>query len=74
MAKDQVLFGVVLAVVSVVGLAYESWLMEHTKKGQALTRWFGESNGRWALRALLTGFALLGTLLALDVVRPLQWK
>lgn len=74
MAKDQILFGTALALVSIVGLACESWLMQHTKKGQSLARWFGEANGRWVLRALLAGFALLGTLLALDVVRPLQWK
>jgi hypothetical protein len=74
MAKDQILFGTALALVSLVGLACESWLMQHTKKGQALARWFGDSNGRWVLRAVLAGFALLGTLLALDVVRPVQWK
>lgn len=74
MAKDQILFGTALTLVSLVGLASESWLMEHTKKGQALTRWFGDTNGRWVLRAVLAGLALLGTLLALDVVRPVQWK
>ena len=74
MRPDQLIFGTALAMVSLAGLAFESWILANTRKGRFVTERFGVRGGRWALRAVLCGFVLLGTLLALDLVRPIQWK
>jgi len=73
MRKDQVLMGVLIAVVSLVGIASDRWLLARTRKGQALVKWFGEETALWVLRGILAAFAILGALLASDVVRPIQW-
>jgi hypothetical protein len=73
MPKDQILIGAVTAALCAVGLLRGPWLLENTRKGQRLVRWFGGRRALWLLRGLLVLGIAFGVLLAVDVIRPVQW-
>lgn len=70
---EQIFMGSATAVLCAVGLWNESWLLTETGKGRALVRWFGPDRARWVLRLLLASGMILGTLLAVGIVNPIQW-
>ncbi|MFQ5731063.1 MAG: hypothetical protein ACE5KM_03805 [Planctomycetaceae bacterium] len=71
--KQQILMGVAVAVLSLVGLWRAGWIVQNTRKGQRLARRFGELNARRIVRVVFALLCLFGTLLAADVIRPVQW-
>jgi len=73
MIREQALVGVVFALLCVVGLWKQKWFLANTSKGQRLVRLFGPDRAAWVLRGLLAVGIILGTLLALDIIRPIQW-
>jgi len=73
MPNDQLLMGVAVALMSVIAVWKADWLLQNTRKGQRLLQRFGERNARRTVIALFLATALLGVLLATDLIRPLQW-
>ena len=73
MPGHQIFIGVAFALLCLLGLWREKWLLTNSGHGQRLTRWFGEARARWVLRALLIAGAVFGALLAANVIRPVQW-
>lgn len=73
MPREQIVIGALIALLSVMGIASERWLLANTRKGQTLVRRFGEPKATWVLRGLLAAAAIFGTLLALNVIRPVNW-
>ena len=73
MPREQILMGVAIVVVCLFGLTKCRWFLEHTNKGKRLVEWFGESRAVYVLRGLYLVGILFGTLLALNVIRPVQW-
>jgi hypothetical protein len=73
MRSEQILIGVLVAVVCAAGLWNGRWFLEKTRKGQWLARRFGEETALWVLRGLLSAGTVFGVLLALGVVNPVQW-
>jgi hypothetical protein len=71
--KEQIFIGTATAALCVFGLANSRWILENTKKGARLCRWFGPTRAIWVLRGLLGLGAIFGGLLAADFIRPLQW-
>lgn len=73
MHKEQILIGSVTAVLCLLGLWNSRWLLFETRKGKRLVEWLGDGRALWVLRGLLTAGVVFGVLLALDVIRPIQW-
>lgn len=73
MLKEQMVVGGLVVVLCVTGLLKDRWFLANTKKGRKLVGWFGESKALWVLRGLFVGGAVLGLLLATNVIRPVQW-
>lgn len=71
--KDQILMGVAVAVLSLVGLWQTDWLVQNTRKGEWLARRLGERRAGLVLRAAFALLAVFGALLAANVIRPLRW-
>ncbi|MEW4528963.1 MAG: hypothetical protein ACF8PG_01880 [Maioricimonas sp. JB045] len=73
MPYDQIFIGGTTAVLCLVGLWNEAWVLSETSKGRRLIDWFGQDRAPWVLRALLGLGVLFGTLLATGVINPVQW-
>lgn len=73
MLNEQLVMGTLIALLSLFGLTQERWLLTKTAKGRTLMHLCGENRGPWVFRAMLVACATFGTLLALDIIRPLQW-
>ncbi len=73
MPKHQIVMGVSVAVLSLVGLWQSNWLLANTGKGEWIRRRYGEPKARTIVRTFFFAAAVFGALLALDVIRPLQW-
>ncbi len=73
MLNEQVAMGVIIALLCLAGLYYDRWFLSHSKKGQRLVDRLGEQKAVWVLRLFFSAGALFGTLLATDVIRPVQW-
>ena len=73
MQNDQIVMGAGIALLCLAGLWNDRWFLAHTKKGRWLVRRCGETGALWTLRSLLTLGTLFGVLLAVDVIRPVQW-
>lgn len=71
--KEQIFIGVATALLCVIGLAKSRWILENTKKGARLCRWFGPARAIWVLRGLLGLGVILGGLFAFNILKPLQW-
>lgn len=71
--NDRILVGVVTALLCAWGLWAERWFLAETRKGRALVRRFGPERAAWILRALCAAGIVFGTLLAIGVIRPVQW-
>ena len=69
--SDQVLMGCGVAIVSMIGLRHEEWLLAESDRLQWLRRRVGDSPAAWILRAALLFGVTFGTLLAAGVIRPL---
>tara|TARA_B100000029_G_scaffold409111_1_gene410589 strand:- start:490 stop:705 length:216 start_codon:yes stop_codon:yes gene_type:complete len=69
---EQQLIGAMVAGLAALGLYHHEWLLEKTRKGQLLVRWFGKPGGIWVLRGVLFGIVAFGVLLACDVIRPMR--
>lgn len=65
--------GSVTALLCVFGLIKSEWILNNTKKGERLIGWFGAGRAIWILRGLLVFGAVFGVLLAINVIRPVQW-
>ncbi len=70
---EQILIGALVALLSLHGLWKARWLLENTRKGQRLAGWLGAERGLLALRVVLVLGAVLGILLATNVIRPVNW-
>ncbi len=73
MPTEQIFIGATVALLCLFGLVKDRWLLEHTRKGKWLIQKCGEQTGLTILRCLLGGGALVGILLACNVIRPVQW-
>lgn len=73
MPKHQIMMGVAVAVLSVVGFIKTDWLLEHTPKGQWLVRKAGRLKARVLVRSFFFFAVVFGALLATNVIRPLHW-
>ena len=71
--NEQILIGVVVSVLCLAGLVKDRWFLEHTRKGQWLTRRLGPTRAVWALRGLFSAGAVFGILLATNVIHPVRW-
>lgn len=65
--------GSVTALLCVVGFVKSEWILNNTKKGERLIGWFGAGRAIWILRSLLVFGAVFGVLLAINIIRPVQW-
>lgn len=70
---DQLLMGLGITTVSLVGLTRHRWLLANTRKGQALVRQCGEQAARYVLWMFCAVSACFGGLLASGIVRPMTW-
>ena len=73
MTNERILIGTVTAALCLLGLWRHRWLLYETPKGQRLIGWFGEERALWVLRVLLVCGTVFGCLLALQVIRPIEW-
>lgn len=73
MPRHQILMGIAVAAISLLGLCNGRWFLENTKKGQRLIGWFGPDRAILVLRGLFLLAMVLGILLAADVIRPVRW-
>lgn len=73
MLNEQILIGALIVLLCATGLWHDRWFLENTRKGQRLIRWFGEGKALWVLRAFLGGGVVFGILLAVGIIRPVQW-
>jgi len=73
MANEQILIGYTTAAFCVVGLLKHSWLLEHSRHGQRLIRWFGPQLAPHILRLLLGLGTAFGILLGNNWIQPLHW-
>ena len=73
MSKEQILIGGVTSALCLLGIAHSRWMLRETRKGQLLVRWFGEDRAIWILRGLLIAGIVFGVLLAMNIIRPIQW-
>ena len=73
MPGDQIFIGSATCVLCLAGLWQHAWLMEHSRYGRGLVRWFGHDRAPWILRGLLALGALFGALLAVGIVNPIRW-
>ena len=73
MPKDQILMGVVMALICATGLCKDRWLLANTRKGQWLARKLGELKAIWVLRIFLATGVGFGVLLAAGIINPIQW-
>lgn len=69
--SDQVLMGCGVALLCLIGLRHEEWLLAESGRLRWLRRRVGDSPAAWILRAALLFGVTFGTLLASGVVRPL---
>mgnify|MGYP001444978656 CR=1 FL=1 len=65
--------GTVIALLCATGIWQDRWFLEHTGKGQRLVGWLGEAKALWAIRGLFAVGALFGGLLAIGIIKPIQW-
>ena len=73
MPKDQIFIGITVAVLCAAGLCKDRWFLTRTKKGKRLIGWFGEEKAIWVLRGLFGLGMLFGLLMAMNVIRPVNW-
>jgi hypothetical protein len=70
---ERIFMGTAVALLCAAGLWHDRWFLEHTGKGQRLVGWLGEAKALWTLRGLFTVGALFGCLLAIGIIKPIQW-
>jgi hypothetical protein len=56
-----------------MGLTKEQWLLERSANGRRMVQWFGVANAPWVFRGLMAIGIVFGGLLALKIIRPIQW-
>lgn len=71
--NEQILMGTATALMCALGLWKSQWLLENTRKGQRLQQALGLARAIWVLRGLLLLGMMGGILLAVNVLRPMQW-
>ena len=71
--SENVVIGVIFALVSLWALFKDQWFVTHSRKGQRLTKFFGPARALWILRILFLCGILFGILLALGFIQPVQW-
>jgi len=71
--KDQIFIGAATAFLCLLALFKGDWILNNTAKGERLANWLGADRAVWVLRILLGAGIVFGILLAMDVIRPLQW-
>jgi hypothetical protein len=71
--NDQILMGVAISLVSLLGMFKLRWLTTNSTKGKKLVARFGEDKAFLILRILLLAMILFGTLLATGIINPIQW-
>ncbi len=62
-----------VAVMSLIGLLNTRWLIEQTRKGEWLRQKTGDRNAGRILQACFLSGIIFGILLAVDIIRPVQW-
>lgn len=65
--------GIAIVLLSLLLLARDQWFLTETPKGKRLVNRFGPGKALWIFRGLLGLLAIVGGLLAADVIRPLKW-
>jgi hypothetical protein len=73
MTNEQILIGYTTAALCIVGLAQADWLLNHSRHGQRLIRWFGPRRAPFVLRLILLMGTVLGLLLGNDWIQPIRW-
>lgn len=69
---DQTVMGVGVALLSLIGLRYESWLLEESGRLRWGREQFGDGPTMAVLRLALFGGVTFGALLAAGVINPLH--
>lgn len=73
MIQHHVLMGGLIVVLCGLVGSKERWVLENSKNGQRLVRWFGQHSAIWVLRGLVAFGMIFGALLAIGIIRPIQW-
>jgi len=73
MVNEQTVIGYTTAAFCVVGLVKSSWLLQHSRHGQRLIRWFGADRAPYVLKLLLLLGCVFGILLGSDRIQPMRW-
>ncbi|MEX0703410.1 MAG: hypothetical protein WD069_15045 [Planctomycetales bacterium] len=73
MFDERILMGTVTALLCAAGLWSARWFLEETRKGRRLERRLGPARALWVLRGLFAAGLLFGVLLALGIIRPIEW-
>ena len=71
--QQHVLIGGLIMAMCLILVFRDRWFLTNTSKGERLIRWFGEFGGLWVLRGLLLSGIIFGGLLAMQIIRPIQW-
>ncbi len=71
--QHQILMGVSVSCACLAGLIRQRWLLANTSKGQRLVRWCGEPTARYVWGLICVAGIVFGSLLATDVIRPMNW-
>lgn len=71
-SADQLVMGAGVALLSLVGLRHEAWLLDESRGVQWVRGQFGDRFAVNGLRAVLLGGVTFGTLLAAGVVNPMN--
>ena len=51
----------------------ERWILDQTRRGQSLVKWFGPERAPWVFRVILLAGITFGGLLANGTIKPIQW-
>lgn len=65
--------GCSVALLCLVGLIRQHWLLDKTPKGQRLVSRLGRRKALWLLRGMLIAGAVFGVLLAVGTLNPIRW-
>jgi hypothetical protein len=73
MLQQHVVVGCMIVALCGLIVVNSRLFLEKTKKGQRLVGRFGPDRAPWVLRGLAATGAVFGALLAMGIIRPVQW-
>lgn len=73
MPPEQIFMGAATCALCAIGLAQRRWLLENTRKGRWLVERLSYPRANRVVCVFLAAGAVLGALLAIGIVNPVQW-